>query len=169
MTSKCLKMLWATKGQYLSKPFYSKCARNQKLTFGDTTSEVSSITRISRYVGKKKFWCPLDKHLTFQAEKNTTTRIFIAISLLFQLMSKGYYADNYVKSCVRYVMDHKNFLPTFSANLWQTGRGGSGFGEARLTPKLSSLVNLVYIETASVSLPSMNFHVDPMGCPFSVS
>ena len=44
MTSKCLKMLWATKGQYLSKPFYSKCARNQKLTFGDTTSACCFIS-----------------------------------------------------------------------------------------------------------------------------
>ena len=32
-------MLWDTKGQFLSKPFYSKCAQNQKLTFGDSTSE----------------------------------------------------------------------------------------------------------------------------------
>ena len=40
MTSKCLKMLWDTKGQYLSKPFYSKCAQNQKPTFGDSTSDI---------------------------------------------------------------------------------------------------------------------------------
>ena len=53
----------------------------------------------------------------FPGRKNTTTRIFIAISLLLSQLPKGYYADNYVKSCVRYVMDHKNFLPTFSANL----------------------------------------------------
>ena len=35
-------MLWDTKGQYLSKPFYSKCAQNQKPTFGNTTSEMPS-------------------------------------------------------------------------------------------------------------------------------
>ena len=45
MTSKYLKMLRDTKGQYLSKPFYSKCAQNQKPTFGDSTSVRDSQCR----------------------------------------------------------------------------------------------------------------------------
>ena len=46
-------MLWDTKCQYLSKPFYSKCAQNQKLTFGDSTSDRQ---KVKNTVGiKRKF------------------------------------------------------------------------------------------------------------------
>ena len=86
--------------QNVKRHFAKKCPPSQGLVVMLAKKVLMSARQTSNFPGRK----------------NTPTRIFIAISLLSQLMSKGY-ADNYVKSCVRYVMDHKNFLPTFSANL----------------------------------------------------
>ena len=53
----CLKMPWDTLGQYLSKPFYSKGAQNQKPTFGDSTSAVWSAGQSNYWpLGRNIFW-----------------------------------------------------------------------------------------------------------------